>query len=191
MNAAVQFSALTIAAAKIHRGQFRSKCGRPGGLKVPYIIHPLIVLYRLQKWGVDEPTRQNYDLWQAVLYHDVLEDTPTKFKRVVRLIGIRAARLVLELTKRTDKETYLRSFRKKSVDALVGKLADFISNTEDFLWQDRAYAPHYFAQGAVLYELINLRRSDIERRFGRSTWRAIHSDFVTIRRRLSRIKDRF
>ena len=59
MHWETEFGLLTVQAANLHHEQTR-KGGRQGEfLRVPYIVHPLQVIQRVQRWGIDALTEEN------------------------------------------------------------------------------------------------------------------------------------
>lgn len=119
MNWQTEFGLLTVNAATFHSNQTRK--GKEG-LKIPYIIHPLQVLRKVQNWGITNPSEENKILWKAILFHDILEDSCMSYEYLESIIGQQAAEIVLELTyiptKKFSKEDYLNSFENKSVESL-------------------------------------------------------------------------
>ena len=159
------------------------------GLKLPYIIHPLQVLYRIQRWGITERTNENFDFWKAVLFHDILEDTSLVAEDLMATLGERAVKIVLELTKdeATSKDEYMKGFATKSIEALVGKIADRLCNVEDFVWQNPKYAKKYMVKARPLFETMYLRQQEIRDRFGEKVWNLSRADYLHVVDQLSSI----
>jgi (p)ppGpp synthase/HD superfamily hydrolase len=171
IDAAVTF------AAQCHAGQVRKES------RLPYIIHPLEVMKRLERWGIDEE-----DMLVAAACHDVIEDCPKFDESDVRaVIGDRATGFVLELTRVVhprngisvdeQKSAYLESWTaSKSVESLVIKIADRICNTADFVVQRPDYAPKYWAKALPLWGALDLRDEEIAIRFGHGVAHSIIID---------------
>jgi (p)ppGpp synthase/HD superfamily hydrolase len=92
------------------------------GEKDSYIIHPTRVVKMLQSIGV-----KDQEVLAAAWLHDVLEDTNEKIDdfspRIQKIVG--------ELTKSGDKNSYLQDFSNKSKDAILIKLADRYDNLKE------------------------------------------------------------
>jgi (p)ppGpp synthase/HD superfamily hydrolase len=116
-----------------HHGRQTRK--RVGDCRLPYIIHPLDLMRQLQAWGiVDEKYKV---LWEAAMFHDLVEDTDLTGLQLEQDWGSDVAELVDELTFVGDdrnleaKAAYIDSFVDKSIGALVLKIADRLCNTAD------------------------------------------------------------
>ena len=109
-----------------HRGQWRK------GARVPYAVHPLRVVGRVQAWGLDDP-----EVLAAAALHDVVEDTKVTLDEVRRGFGPRVAALVDALTHphglapRDRTAVILARLREAPLEALVVKLADRLDNVLD------------------------------------------------------------
>jgi len=120
--------AIQFAATK-HKGQERKVSG------LPYITHPLIVMYLLQKY---KNSKRLEELMTAAILHDTLEDTDTNFIEIAKEFTPMVAGLVLELTSdsneiaRVGKNEYLKiKMVGMSSYALVLKLVDRLANILD------------------------------------------------------------
>ena len=121
--------ALTFAAER-HVFQRRKGCD-----KVPYINHPLKVVYVVNHIGkINDP-----EILVAAVLHDVLEDTQTSADELKERFGERITNLVVELT---DDMSLSYEDRKReqikhafllSKDAKLIKMADKIANIRDIL----------------------------------------------------------
>ena len=184
MHWETEFGLLTIQAANLHQEQTRKGKRQGDFLRVPYIIHPLQVVQRVQRWGIDEPTKENQDFWKALLFHDAIEDTTATSLSLVRLIGVNAASIVTELTKSDEesKEFYMKSFASidKSVEALVGKIADRLCNVDDFRQDSPKYALKYYEKATPIFSAFAERKAEIVERFGRDQYNRIGDDFSTV-----------
>lgn len=146
-----------------HKNQKR-KCG------LPYICHPLTVLSLISSWGI-----KCQKTWSVAVCHDVLEDCPgTTFDELCDAIGEENAKVVDELTFRPyicKKHEYMASFDKKTVMALVVKVADRCSNTSDFLTFDPSYAKKYWEKARSLFDVVNSRSQEIAKVYGKKALR--------------------
>jgi guanosine-3',5'-bis(diphosphate) 3'-pyrophosphohydrolase len=93
VNAALLNEAI-IFAAKKHRGQVRKGDG------MPYIIHPMAVLYILMEVKTSSNT---YLLAIAAILHDVVEDCGITLDKIAKKFGYQVAALVKELTLQKEK----------------------------------------------------------------------------------------
>jgi len=178
-NFAIEFGHLTHLLSSFHIQQVR-KGKFDDGLKVPYIIHPLQVLQRMQRWGINKNNLEDQDLWKAALFHDVLEDTPITYKFLQDLIGDVAVGLVAELThdeKTSTKEDYLATFKEKSVESLVIKIADRLCNVDDFIQDNPGYAYRYMLKAGTLLVAMSNRKDEIKERFGELVYDVMSTDF--------------
>lgn len=115
-------------AAWKHQGQMRKGEG-----EIPYIHHPIEVTAILAEvGGVDD-----FDVLQAALLHDTIEDTPTDRDELEAHFGARVSAIVLEVS---DDKSLDKAVRKAmqvehaphlSNAAQSLKLADKISNVYD------------------------------------------------------------
>lgn len=80
--------------------------------------------------------------------------------------------IVRELTfdpSKQSKPEYMASFDKKSVNALVIKLADRFLNILDFAFADIIYARKYMQKANALFVVFRSRMTEIENAFGKTT----------------------
>ena len=151
-----------------HAGQVRKASG------LPYIVHPMAVLSKLGEWFITDS-----NCWYAALCHDILEDCPNiSWEILVETIGQSAADVVRELTflpqgnslAGLQKDAYLKSFDKKSIEALSIKVADRMCNTMDFVVSDPQYARKYWKKAHELFETMLQRRAEFDTKFGLGTF---------------------
>jgi (p)ppGpp synthase/HD superfamily hydrolase len=153
-------------AAQCHQGQYRKD-----GL-TPYIVHPFAVLNLVKSWGVID-----LDAWVASLCHDIREECDWVLPAgLINHIGEVPAGICEELTFIPDtnnpippskqKEEYMKSFNKKSIIALVVKLADRICNSKDFLLDSPAYAYKYWTKADSLVTHFYERERELVEAFG-------------------------
>ncbi len=140
-----------ITAIQSHHNQTR-KCG-----VLPYVIHPIEVMKTLWNWGVrDEATLI------AALLHDTLEDTSLTEEEIQVEFGEYVCTLVKELTfKDGSKKDYLQSFKDKSIDSLLIKVADRVCNVHDFMQDNIPYARPYFKRAYDLFDTCFQRGEEI------------------------------
>ncbi len=149
-----QLSKAVVFAANAHAGQFRKTSG------IPFISHPIEVMKTVSRWKI----REEYKLVSSVL-HDTVEDTRTTIEDIEDEFGTQVANLVDELTRpqhiktKKDKLEYLKSFKDKSLDAIIIKLADRLCNVRDFEADGNPEYSEIYALQA--YPLINLYHSAI------------------------------
>lgn len=147
-----------------HKHQYRRKTG------VPYVIHPLEVVKQIAIWGVRP--RDNQDLWIAAILHDVLEDCVCDPKEISDNFGVTVLDLVLELTHFSgqSKEDYLKSFRDKSPQANLIKVADRVCNLRDFALSDPKHEKGYYIKSRPFFEAFAANREAITRAFGKDVY---------------------
>jgi len=115
-------------AAWKHTGQYRKGEGN-----TPYIHHPIDVAAILSEVGAVT----DFDVLQAALLHDTIEDTETTSEEIDTQFGSRACSIVLEVTDDTSldrgdrKAAQIAHARHLSQEAQCLKLADKISNVFD------------------------------------------------------------
>lgn len=180
MNLDTEFGMLTSHLANLHVLQSRKGARKGILLRVPYVIHPLQVLQRIQRWGIDHPTEENKSFWKGLLYHDVLEDTTATYEHILGVIGKRAADLVMDLTRpmNMDKSDYMASFAIKDIEVVVGKIADRLCNVDDFVTDNPTYAFKYYHKADLVFETYRNRRDEVIARFGLEVSQAIDNDLL-------------
>ena len=155
-------------AVQKHSGKSRKHSG------LPYIVHPMAVLSQLGDWGI-----QDHEVWKAAVCHDILEDCPVTLAELEAIIGQKAASYVHQLSFIPDvagpeatlqKKAYMKSFKSKSVQALVIKVADRCCNTADFLSYTPDYAVKYWRKADDLMEAFISRHAEIINAFGQSVF---------------------
>jgi (p)ppGpp synthase/HD superfamily hydrolase len=159
-------------ATTAHKGQYRNHVGK-SGTKIPYVFHCVEVTKTLWDWGVDDE-----DLLTAAVLHDVVEDTSISAGEIEFEFNRKVARVVDELTfipttdepkqRAAEKAIYMESFSKKSIEALVAKLADRFCNTLDKLRSEnnRKSAKKYFHKADALFKAWWDRMDELVARFG-------------------------
>jgi (p)ppGpp synthase/HD superfamily hydrolase len=116
-------------AEKMHRGQYRRRSS------LPYITHPIRVMSLLSRWGIDSEV-----MLTAAILHDIVEDTKGTLEDIEDKFTKEISELVDVLTHRdteTSKEYRQRIRDSKNVAAMVIKIADRISNYDDFMSEGR------------------------------------------------------
>tara|TARA_Y100000034_G_scaffold130495_1_gene189093 strand:+ start:1620 stop:2234 length:615 start_codon:yes stop_codon:yes gene_type:complete len=176
-------------AGQEHKGQFRKD-----GI-VPFVCHPIEVMKTLRGWSVVD-----IDVLISAILHDTVEDATDDRREQLRSIiveefGLTVARVVEELTyikggNYADKKEYIASFDKKSLDAILVKLADRYCNVMDYLIADetRDYAPKYYEKGMPLYSALNYWRSEFIDKFGVETNDRLSNDYLWLAARCTEVK---
>lgn len=181
--------------AVLYNGQNR-KGRSEDHLGVPAIHHPLSLIYRAAKWGIIEPTPENYDFYMGLAYHDVPEDffpsvqSGLEYLAHNRILNERSLRYVAGLShdpKIMTKAEYMKTFFDKEVEVLIAKTDDRLCNVEDFLWSKPDYALKYFLKASDLLEALDRRSSEVVQRFGQAVWENINRDISDIGLRVNTI----
>lgn len=143
-------------ATEKHKGQVRKGDGRP------YILHPLSVLIKLNKY---KKSKNQFLLAIACVLHDSYEDTDTTLQEIAEHFGHKVASLVEELT--TDKvecdlmgkpQYLLNKMLAMSTYALCIKLCDRLDNLEDMKTMSEEFKSKSIAETCFIIEgLINGR----------------------------------
>lgn len=141
-------------AAEKHKNQKRRGTG------LPYIVHPVMVMYLISKY---KPQSKNLENLQcAALLHDTLEDTECSYLELEREFNPMVASLVMELTsddeqiKRVGKNEYLKhKMLGMSKYAFILKLVDRFANISD------EPKEKYVANTIELIEYLFKNREDI------------------------------
>lgn len=151
----MSFKAYIFAKEK-HKGQKRKFTGED------YFTHPERVAAIVKRLTHDD-TMEN-----AALLHDTLEDTDANYTELSLLFGNKVADLVKELTSDESqmdaaggKAQYLTNkMNKMSTKALTVKLADRLSNVEDFGTANPKWRDKYKAQTEFILDNLT-RKLDI------------------------------
>jgi (p)ppGpp synthase/HD superfamily hydrolase len=145
-------------ATHAHANQLRKR------YMIPYLIHPLRVASYISKEINDKV------LIASALLHDAIEDGLHRYEYAARIkkFDVNVYNIVNELTcaKGTDKVAYMKSFKDKSIDALIIKLFDRYDNVYDFTTTDSAYASIYAGAADCIYTLIEQREKEISDKYG-------------------------
>ena len=172
-------------AVRHHTGQWRD------GGRVPYVSHCFDVLKTAARCGVlDDVTAP------AALCHDTLEDCPgVTIEAVIAAIGSRAAAVVGELTfaadpadprsKADQKADHFRHLAGKSVEAVALKACDRYCNVDDLIADRSTYAAAYLAKGESIFAAVEVRRGDLDRRWGPGTADRLLGLAADLRRRVA------
>jgi (p)ppGpp synthase/HD superfamily hydrolase len=156
-------------AVKCHMGQARKASG------LPYIVHPMAVLSKLGEWHISD-----HKCWIAAICHDIREDCPNVTReQLVKVVGKEAASIVDELTfiplnngvdHSVQKAEYMKSFKDKSIEAVVVKVADRMCNTLDYIYSNPQYARKYWNKAEDLLSVMLHRAGEIDHAFGAGTF---------------------
>lgn len=101
----------------------------------------------------------------------------------MKIIGPKALKIVKELTfdpSVGSKSEYLKSFANKSIEALIGKIADRICNTQDFLLQNPRYAIIYYLKAESLMDICRDRLNEIVAQYGTPTYNLMVEDIYSM-----------
>lgn len=129
-------------ATERHAGQVRK------GTALPYIVHPMEVMYILYRMGADD------NLLMAGVLHDTIEDTGTTKEEILKLFGEDVANLVAghsedkSKTWKQRKTAAIKHLAKADKRFKMLVLADKLSNI-------RAIAADYAKIGDKLWERFN------------------------------------
>jgi (p)ppGpp synthase/HD superfamily hydrolase len=110
-----------------HHGDIRKVEG------IPYILHPVAVALRLQKYGFSD------EVVAAALVHDVLEDTDYPPQELRKELGLKVYTIVVAVTNDSrlswdeKKKKYIETVRRGPEGAKAVALADKIHNLESTL----------------------------------------------------------
>ena len=166
-------------ATDLHSGQYRKHAIE--GYQLPYVFHAFDVSKRIWRWGISNPIIQ-----YAAMLHDTIEDTLDEEHaddarlRIEALAGIDVLNLVEELTCYGDKIEYMSSFKDKSLDAVIIKVADRLCNVEDFIQSSPDYAEKYFNKAKNVFDTFLLRGEDIISTFSESIYINISADITSV-----------
>lgn len=160
-----------------HHLQERKHCINE--VSLPYVSHPFDVMKKLWVWRVHDAV-----MLAAALMHDTLEDTDITPDEIRKSLGEPVLSLVKEMTYRKPsgvskeearraKAGYIAGFDKKSIEAVVLKVADRVSNVMDYLLYDPEYAMVYFHKADVVFNTFRARKAEVAARFGETTTRYI------------------
>lgn len=146
-------------ATEAHKDQFRKFTDEA------YVFHPIEVGMLLSEY-IDDA-----DAIAAAILHDTVEDTPVTEQDIIDEFGPRVAKLVMEVSKVTEKSDGNRAYRK-SVDhahfanaSPLGqsiKLADVISNTSDVVNLNPSFAKVYVPEQEALVASLTEGNEDLK-----------------------------
>ena len=138
-----------IFAAQMHKKQIRK------GTDIPYIVHPMEVMYILTENGCSR------DVIISGILHDVLEDTKATPKEVEKLFGKRVLSLVLSETQDSAKvwkerrQEALSKIKKDSLEAQQVFCADKLSNIKS-IYVDK------LAVGEAVFKRFTAPKEDVK-----------------------------
>jgi (p)ppGpp synthase/HD superfamily hydrolase len=132
--------------------------------KEPYMFHPVSVL------DIAMPYIHSYIEIQAILLHDVVEDTEVTLEDIKRDFGEVVANLVEQLTDVSTENDGVRADRKRidlehtalaSLEAKTIKLADIIDNSRSILKYDSKFAGVYMQEKRELLKVLKEGNKDL------------------------------
>jgi guanosine-3',5'-bis(diphosphate) 3'-pyrophosphohydrolase len=157
---------------------------------VPYIVHPLEVLKKLNSCGLDRAS-----IYQAAILHDVVEDTSVSIVEIKDRFGEEVANIVSDLTFRSKdegesshdyqeaKSQHLYEFKHKPLSSLIVKIADRLCNIDDYLKDNsKSYAKKYYVRAGSLFQAFEDRKDEIVNEFGREECQRIDDDCKSIKK---------
>ncbi len=118
---------------------------------LPYILHPVAVAMKLEKYGFSQY------IVAAGLVHDVLEDTDFPVAKFKKELGEKVYKIVLAVTHddglewEQKKKAYIAKVEKGPVGAKAVAIADKIHNLESLCWA-------YSEQGPKIWKKFNRGR---------------------------------
>lgn len=144
-----------------HEGQYRK------GIKIPYITHCMEVMKRTSYYTTDE------DILCIAVGHDLFEDADVKYETIRVAFGKRIADGIMDCTRqegddanKLEKYQFLESFKEKSMDSLLVKIADRYCNVLDYRTapskENDSYYSKYSAQAYPLMIAYQMRKGEIE-----------------------------
>lgn len=131
---------------------------------VPYVQHLFDVHKRVTHYlqtGEDDLAVSVDVMQAAALLHDTDEDTDFKVADARSMFGDEVADLVQELSRpdsmgnsRKDKYEWMQGYMEKSLESVIIKIADRVSNVRDYMADEKkqAYAAFYALQGYPVYQ---------------------------------------
>jgi (p)ppGpp synthase/HD superfamily hydrolase len=147
-------------AVQAHAGQTRKGIFA----HVPYVQHLFDVHKRVTHYlqtGEDDLAVSVDVMQAAALLHDTDEDTDFKVAETRSVFGDEVADLVQELSRpdsmgnsRKDKYEWMQGYMEKSLESVIIKIADRVSNVRDYMADEKkqAYAAFYALQGYPVYQ---------------------------------------
>lgn len=155
-------------AEKYHKNQTRK-----GDNKIPYIIHPEAVANKLLRWGEDISSPSVAMAWG----HDLLEDTTVSETEILDAGGKEILDGIKMLTHSDtiSKDTYLKNIAATAPrNVLLVKIADRISNSEDFIpYKGKLHAYQYLHQADCLVQSLEKFTGDTTIENALLAWRRI------------------
>ena len=166
-------------ATSYHDGQYRDEAK---GIRLPYIFHPYAVMKKVWEWGIYDE-----EVLVIALFHDLLEDTDIQASFIAKEFGSKVLDRVIELTFVPDplknkKNKYLQSFKNKSIESFVVKVADRICNLDDTRYSNPGYTKKYFEKANFLWGLLKVRKSEIINTFGAEVEDKMFFDYERIKK---------
>jgi (p)ppGpp synthase/HD superfamily hydrolase len=140
-----------------HATQYRKGTG------IPYVNHLCEVTSRVAHYllhmGTESLTLTKDEVLAAAMLHDLIEDCDIVHENLVAGFGEGVADLVMECTRedgheeKSQKWDFLESFKEKSLESLLIKIADRYQNVNDYYRtpEKMDYASTYALQAYPLY----------------------------------------
>jgi (p)ppGpp synthase/HD superfamily hydrolase len=144
-------------AVEAHCGQYRK------GSNIPYIAHPIEVMKKISSWGVKDP-----EILAAAVLHDVVEDCGYRHSYIEQEFSKRVADIVMECSRpdghesKRQKLDFLNTFKDKSPESVIIKLADRLCNCSDYERERSRGNIYHLAYGLQAYTLWHRYMNDID-----------------------------
>jgi (p)ppGpp synthase/HD superfamily hydrolase len=161
----------------LHFGQMRKHSG------APYMVHVLKVVERLGRWGFDKEKHEN--VFVTAFLHDTLEDTDitqeelSSFNSVV-VNAVKTLTFPKRLTNVEDAKTYQKRYSLHmshyGLLPMVVKIADRLSNVDDFIQDKPDYSVKYFGQAKHLFSSFFSQTNNLEFLYGKEIVKNISRD---------------
>lgn len=140
---------------------------------IPYFYHCVQVSNLVFKFGAGTVNNQ-----LAALCHDVFEENFSVTEPEMEAVtNPEVVSIVKELTfdpKDMTKDEYMSSFKDKSIDAVIIKVADRLCNVMDFQLTKPDYAFKYMNKALALFDIVTQSRQDeVISKYGIETWKKI------------------
>lgn len=135
------------------------------GSGIPYVVHPIEVMKRVSDYGIVDDA-----ILIAAVLHDVIEDCEQRYTdQLARLFGPKILNIVEECSRperdgatKADKYRFLESFKSKSIESVIIKIADRMCNVMDYYRVKPKYAAEYAMQAYPLVRAFITRFMDYD-----------------------------
>ncbi len=153
--------------------KYHSTQTRKGKDKIPYIVHPEAVVNKLLRWGEDVSSLAVAMAWG----HDLMEDTTVSDSEILEAGGkeVFDGIKILTHSDTISKDVYLKNIAASAPrNVLLVKIADRISNSEDFIsYKGKLHAYQYLHQADCLVQALEKFADDAVVENALQAWREI------------------